>query len=134
MFDRSIERITARLLRFARRPFIVRLARRFGARPNQRDKAEAFGRNSIRQAFAAGRPVVIDFKDTGLITQGFFHALLDECITEDPRRAGDITLVNVNQAQKSIFDLAMRYMVKTAAPRTRQVPATPARFIHPSVS
>ena len=71
---RSMSWIERLLLAYARRPLTVRLQRRFGSQPNDRDMAEEFCLRHIGPALARGKEVVIDFANTGMVTQSFIHA------------------------------------------------------------
>lgn len=99
------------LLSLALRPFRVVLRREFGPQPNDRAKAEAFCERHIRRALLNQRPVVLDFKDTGLVTQSFIHALISEAVKQDERWASQIRIENVSAAQKAVYDLALRHML-----------------------
>jgi hypothetical protein len=110
------------LVALALRPFNVNLRRHFGARPNDRDKAEEFCEKRIKPALMRDREVVLDFKDTGLVTQSFIHALISEAVKEDPRWAAKIKVVNVSGAQRAVYDLALRHMLD---PNTNKVRLTP---------
>jgi hypothetical protein len=109
------------LLAYLVRPNVVPIRRLFGRVPNDREKAEWFGERRIRRILESGRGVELDFKGVELVTQGFFHALLDECMTRDPRWAARISLRNATEGQQAVFELAMRFMVATATdePPTR---------------
>lgn len=129
MTKNPFEWLTDLIVAYARRPLVVNLCRIFGPTPNQRDSAEEFGRTRIREALLHQRTVVLDFEGSALITQAFFHALLDDAITEDPRWCSRISLRNVTKPQKAVFDLAMRYMVNTASDRRQKIPPTQTQFV-----
>ena len=99
------------LVAVALRPFTVKLRRHFGARPNDRVKAEAYCEERIIPALAGQREVVLDFAGTGLVTQSFIHALISEAVKHDERWATRITVTNASAPQKAVFDLALRHML-----------------------
>jgi len=106
------------LVGFALRPLNVNLRRHFGAQPNDRDKAEEFCEKRIKPTLLHQREVVLDFKNTGLVTQSFIHALISEAVKEDPRWASKIKVENVSAAQRAVYDLALRHMLD---PNTNKV-------------
>jgi hypothetical protein len=106
------------LVGFVLRPLKVNLRRHFGAQPNDRDKAEEFCEKRIKPALLHQREVVLDFKNTGLVTQSFIHALISEAIKEDPRWASKVKVANVSAAQRAVYDLALRHMLD---PNTNKV-------------
>lgn len=107
------------LLAFATRPLKVELRKRFGSQPNDRDAAEEFCRKKIVPALDHGRDVIIDFADSGLVTQSFVHALISQAVKEDTRRATKIRPTNASKPQLAVFDLAVRHMVAPATNRAR---------------
>ena len=124
-----LSQITRWIVRWASRPYTVRFRSRFGERPNDRDRAERFGRSHLLPVFRQGREVVFDLSGTKLITQAFFHALLAEAIREDPRWAGRVRLMNANSRQAAAFELSVRLLLKTHAADARvpvRMPAAPS--------
>ena len=106
------------LVVIALRPLRVNLRRHFGAQPNDRDRAEAFCEARIMPALADHREVVLDFKDCGLVTQSFIHALISEAVKHDQRWASRIKVVNASTPQRAVYDLALRHMLD---PNTNKV-------------
>ena len=116
-----IERL---LLAFARRPLRVELRRRFGPQPNDRDTAEDFCMDRILPALKSGREVILDFTETGLVTQSFVHALISQAVKEDTRWAARITAIKASKPQLAVFDLALRHMISPAVNKAR-IPVDP---------
>jgi len=111
-----IERL---LLAYARRPLTIPLRRRFGDQPNDRDQAEDFAKRKLLPALEKGRLILIDFRDTGMVTQSFIHALISEAVKSDSRHAAKIQTANTTRAQQAVFDLALRHMLDPATNRVR---------------
>ena len=61
--------------------------------------------------------MLLDFKNTGLVTRSFIHALISEGVKKDARWASRIKTVNVSRPQQAVFDLALRHML---APETNK--------------
>jgi uncharacterized protein DUF4325 len=112
------------LVGLALRPLHVNLRRQFGAQPNDRDKAEEFCERRIKPALLHQREVVLDFKNTGLATQSFIHALISEAVREDPRWAAKIKVANASSAQQAVYDLALRHMLDPNTNKVRPDPDT----------
>lgn len=107
------------ILGYAKRPLMVRLRRRFGEQPNDRDRAEEFCRQRVLPALSHGRNVVVDFAGTGMVTQSFIHALVSEAVKQDDRWATRIELRNGSKAQVAVFNLALRHMITPPTNRPR---------------
>jgi hypothetical protein len=73
--------------------------------------AERYCVDKITPALAKGRGVVLDFRDTGLVTQSFIHALISEAVKSDTRWASRIAVMNASVPQQAVYDLALRHML-----------------------
>jgi len=63
--------------------------------------------------------VVLDFRNTGLVTQSFIHALISEAVRQDARWADRIKVINISRPQRAVFDLALRHMLDPATNKAR---------------
>lgn len=109
------------ILGYLKRPKQIGLKKLFGPRPNDRAKAEAYGERSIKPALELGRPIVLDFAGTGLMTQSFFHALLSSGLAPDMRRIERLRVMGADDRQLQALLLALRLMAKTHAQRPKSL-------------
>lgn len=101
------------LARWINRPLRVRVRRVFGEQPNDRYRAEEFGRKNILPALRSGKSVVLDLRGTRLITQGFFHALLGESVAANPRWISRLSFEGASQRQVAAIELSFRLLLRT---------------------
>lgn len=65
--------------------------------------------------------MVLDFQNTGLVTQSFIHALISEAVKHDQRWVSRIKVANASIPQRAVYDLALRHMLDPNTNKVRRI-------------